>query len=166
VGRRLHLGAWLLRRSPTHLVWEEARPVVDLGEVVITAPGAWHRGGQRLTLAIAPPPADPRGDDWSVWLDAAAVAFPLVWRPPRAGERWRRLGASGSQTIAKTLGAAGIASRRRAATPVLADGQGVVWIPGIGPAERTRLTAATTSAWRLVVAAERAPLSASGVAPA
>ena len=158
VGKRLHLGRWLLRRAPDALVWEEAKPVADLSTVTITAPGIWQRGDRRLTLARQPAPRDPRADTHTAWLDAA-LSLPFMWRLPIAAERWRPLGASGSQTVTKTLGEHDIPSRRRPLTAVLADANGVLWIPGIAVAERARVVATATSGWRLTL--EDAPRASS-----
>lgn len=150
LGKRLHLGSWLLRRAPEALVWEEARPVAETSTVTIPAAGVWRRGDQRLTLESRPPPSDPRSEGGCAWLDGAA-ALPFHWRLPLAGERWRPLGAGGSQTVSKTLAEHGVPSRRRPLTALLADQHGVVWIPGITVAERARVSSTTQSAWWLTV---------------
>jgi dTDP-glucose pyrophosphorylase len=131
-------------------VWEEANPIADLSTVTIPSPGRWLRGDHWLTLAQQPPPRDPRADAQSAWLDAG-LSLPFFWRVPVAGERWRPLGSSGSQTVTKTLGEHGIPSRRRPVTAVLADGNGVLWMPGIAGAERARVVVTATSGWRLTL---------------
>jgi hypothetical protein len=40
-----------------------------------------------------------------------------------------------------------VPSRARATTPVLADAEGVLWIPGVGIAERMRCTAGRGAVW-------------------
>ncbi len=86
------------------------------------------------------------------WIDADA-ASPQPWtvRLPEPGERARLLGAPGSRKIARILQHAHVPRRLRAAWPVVADAHGILWVPGMGVAERARVRSATQRAARLTL---------------
>lgn len=148
-GRRLDLGGWLLERRTDGLRWSRTYPVAaPAAAVVLAVPGETVCGD--LELSVESCAADTTSvDTWRQQLDAAAVVGALHRRLPRAGERWRPLGAPGSQPLVKSLASAGVPAHRRAGTAVVADDRGVVWIPGVRLAERVRVTAATTCCLRL-----------------
>jgi len=79
----------------------------------------------------------------SVWLDAEAVAQPLVLHPPRAGDRIAPLGMGGkSQKVGDAFTNAKIPLRARKRWPLLCAGGEIVWLPllRIGEAARIRPT--------------------------
>ncbi len=156
-GARL-LGAWRIERTASGLSWSDARARALLAPdarapraVSIAAPGASRRGCERLTLTRADAPADPRVGAGQAWMDARALSWPLTWRSARAHERWVPLGSPGSQRVLKSLADRKVAARERPRVGVLADAQGVVWVPGLAIASRVRLSAATTEAIHGVV---------------
>lgn len=129
-GRALRLGRWRLVRRAAVIAWEAIR--VPAAATSLAAPGPWPAAG--LTVEPARAPVSFTASNAGCWLDAAAVRWPLTWRPAITGERWRPLGAPGQQTVAKYRSEHHL-SRQSA---VLADSTGVLWIPGGTIAERAR----------------------------
>lgn len=74
----------------------------------------------------------------SAWLPAGRVAWPLVIRPPRPGERFRPLGAPGSKRLSRFLIDRKAPLWRRRRTVVVADRRGIWWAGPWSPAERAR----------------------------
>jgi tRNA(Ile)-lysidine synthase len=138
-GRRLHLGGLLFQRGGDVVRWEPARAEGTRARVMLPGPGVFHRGGERIELRDREVPSDARTTTGETWLDAEALRWPLVWRLAEPAERWRPLGASGHQTVRKYLAARGVPARSRAMVAVVADAEGVLWIPGYGVAERARI---------------------------
>ncbi|MBA2480805.1 MAG: tRNA lysidine(34) synthetase TilS [Planctomycetes bacterium] len=138
-GRAYRLGTWRFQRTRETIVWLQASPTVCSDEVAIPEPGIYRRGGQELTIRPAPSPADARTPSGEAWLSADRVALPLVWRLAGATERWRPLGSPGGRTVRKYLADRKVPADARAAVAVVADRDGVVWIPGFGIAERARV---------------------------
>ena len=114
-----------------------------------------HRAPDRATLVgestrIVAPDALPT--QFVAWIDAdAAAREPWTVRLPLRGDRVRLLGAPGSRTLARLLQDSRIPRRLRAAWPVVADADGILWVPGIGVAERVRVQPGTQRAARLTL---------------
>jgi tRNA(Ile)-lysidine synthase len=89
----------------------------------------------------------PRPDEVSV-----IAHGPLEVRPPRPGDRLRLAG-GGRRRVGRLLADAGVPPRLRAAVPVVAQGERVVWVVG-HRADADLLAAPGTTA--LVLRAERA----------
>jgi tRNA(Ile)-lysidine synthase len=105
------------------------------------------------TLDVAPAQA-------TAVLAADALQPPLELRTPRPGDRVQLLGSPGRRTVARLLQDHRVPRRARATWPVVVDGAGIVWLPGIGVAERARIQPGTSAAWRasyLRTAARPAP---------
>jgi tRNA(Ile)-lysidine synthase len=78
-----------------------------------------------------------------VMIGADLIREPIAVRTFRAGERVRMLGAPGSRTVARLMQDRRIPGPLRASWPVVADAEGILWIPGVGIAERCRVGART-----------------------
>ena len=63
-------------------------------------------------------------------MDLDRLALPLTVRPPRRGDRFRPLGADGSQKLKKFFIDHRIPQKDRTRVPVLSDGNRIVWIVG------------------------------------
>jgi tRNA(Ile)-lysidine synthase len=152
VGRRYHLGKHLLTRRRDAIAWQEARPTVaEAGSLEIPECGRWVRGAGTLTCITSRLPADPEPPTpFEAFVDRAALSWPLWWRQPHEGERFRPLGCPGSQPVAKYLAGRGVPSRLRPLIAVIADADGIVWIPGFGVAERAKIRPATVDVLHLV----------------
>ncbi|HYE04239.1 MAG TPA: tRNA lysidine(34) synthetase TilS [Planctomycetota bacterium] len=150
-GRRYALGDVEFQRVRAALSWSVRGARPDQRQVAVPELGEFRRGRERLLVRAAPPPEDPRAPGDVAWLDAARVRFPLAWRLPLPGERWRPLGAPGRQPVAKTMAERGIGSRARENHALIADGEGAVWVPGVATCERARIDATTTLALHLTL---------------
>ena len=89
----------------------------------------------------------------AAWIDADAVASGLTLRVVRPGDRARLLGAPGNRSVRRILQDHAVPARLRAGWPVIEDAAGIVWLPGIGVADRVRLGPNTARALRLRFAA-------------
>lgn len=104
-------------------------------------PGDGDNGFCRVSLSrVELAGCNPCADDRTVeFLNPAALQFPLVLRAPLPGERMRPLGAAGSVLISDLLQNLKIPRRYRQTQAVLADAQGVVWLPPCRIAARVAL---------------------------
>jgi tRNA(Ile)-lysidine synthase len=84
----------------------------------------------------APEQLQARGPE--VYIPLARVAWPLVVRPVRRGERFRPLGAPGSKRISRFLIDRKVPAWWRRRTVVVADRRGVWWVGPWSLAERAR----------------------------
>lgn len=151
-GRRLHLGSTVFLRRAQRLTWEAATVLEPFAPIAVTGTGTWAVAGGALTVQTLSPPDDCYAPPDQAWIAMSAVVPPLTLRPPCAGERWRPLGCAGSRPVTTSLAEHGVPARARAAQPLLADAEGVLWIPGVGLAERARVEpgcpAAVYGVWR------------------
>jgi tRNA(Ile)-lysidine synthase len=73
----------------------------------------------------------------------------LVWRGRMEGDRYQPLGSSGSAKLSDLLINRKIPAERREALPVVMAGSEILWVPGLPPAESSRLAGPTKGALRL-----------------
>jgi hypoxanthine phosphoribosyltransferase len=118
------------------------------GRLSLPGPGA------HLTARELPPPADPArvSSGRVAWVDAEKVAGPLTLRGRRPGDRYRPIGLGGAAKVQDLMTDRKIARRLRGTVPIIADGLGIVWIPGFRVDERTRITEETRRVIRLELA--------------
>ena len=83
-------------------------------------------------------------DSWHLVCPAAALRGNLRVRGWRRGDRVRPLGLGGSRRVSDVLREARVPATRRAAVPVVADDDGILWVVGLVRDERTRLLPGTT----------------------
>lgn len=76
--------------------------------------------------------------NWRVSLNIDAIVPPLVFRVARTGERILPLGMTGRRKVFDVLSSAGVPGNWRRAWPVLADAEGVIWVPGGCIADRCK----------------------------
>jgi tRNA(Ile)-lysidine synthetase-like protein len=98
-------------------------------------------GGWAIEVMRVPAPA-PVGR-WEIALDAAALAGPLLVRRPRAGDRVRLPGGRGSQRLQDLFVDTKTPRALRAAWPVIACGDTVVWVAGLRADEQFLATPAS-----------------------
>jgi tRNA(Ile)-lysidine synthase len=114
------------------------RDARDAGRaVVIERPGryCWAAGG------VVDVREDPSGEEG---FDADQLAWPLVMRARRAGDRMRPRGGRGSRKLSDLMIDAKIARPLRAALPIVTTADDVVlFVPGLRPAEAGRPSAST-----------------------
>jgi tRNA(Ile)-lysidine synthetase-like protein len=135
---------WLVRSGP-HDTVPAAEPFPVLRVESLTLDAARH--------ALQSRPLATSSD--SAILGADALLPPFEVRARRPGDRVHLLGGPGHRSVARVFQDHRLPARFRAAYPIVADAHGVVWIPGIGVAERARIGDETRSAVRLRL--EKAP---------
>ncbi|MFQ5601277.1 MAG: tRNA lysidine(34) synthetase TilS [Candidatus Krumholzibacteriia bacterium] len=91
----------------------------------------------------------PDSDETLVAADLLEPPFEV--RHVQPGDRVRLLGAPGSRKIARILQDRRVPRRLRASWPLVVDSGGIVWIPGVGVAERSRLGPCSRGALRLQI---------------
>ena len=82
-------------------------------------------------------------DQKRAFLDADALAFPLLVRSREPGDLYRPLGAPGRKKLKEILRAKGIPAASRDGLPVFYSGGEIVWVPGLPAAERFKVTPST-----------------------
>jgi tRNA(Ile)-lysidine synthase len=73
------------------------------------------------------------------YLDVDRIAFPLVLRSVKPGDRIQPLGMKGTRKLKSVFIDDKIPRKVREDIPVLADGISVLWVPGIRLSERVRV---------------------------
>ncbi len=131
---------------PGSLVWspfanEPSRLATTLNGTIADAPGDPSRcSGPRVA-----------------WLDLERLALPVRVRRRVPGDRYRPLGLDGTAKVHDLLIDRKIPREVRDALPVVADREGIVWIPGLRVDERARITDRTARAWRVEAVAAFLP---------
>jgi tRNA(Ile)-lysidine synthase len=120
-----------------------------LAPALLTLPGKAMLGPGGSIVAESAAPDSLLDDPSTALIDADAVGETLVVDSVRPGDRIRPLGMKGSRKVADVLTDAKVPRRRRAVTPVVRDGERVVWVAGVRLAEEAKVTAATRRAFRL-----------------
>jgi tRNA(Ile)-lysidine synthetase-like protein len=122
--------------------------------VVIDSAGAyrWPAAG---VVDVREAPASAGGPEGAAEFDADRIAWPLMLRGRRPGDRMRPRGGRGSRKLSDLMIDAKIARPARAALPVVTTADGVVlFVPGLRPAEAGR--PGTTTRRKIQVCFERA----------
>ena len=113
----------------------------QLGAVPLTTPGTTAFGAWELTAELTARPADgPIADPWQAWLDADVVSGGLCVRAPARGDRFQPLGMDEGVRLQDVLVNAKVPRSSRALLPLVASGQGIVWVPGVRIAHWARVT--------------------------
>jgi tRNA(Ile)-lysidine synthase len=109
----------------------------------VPEPGTYALRGASTSLRLRSGEAAAGGD--GVIFDADALAWPLVLRARRPGDRMRPRGGRGSRKLADLLIDAKVARGARDALPVLTTSDDVVlFVPGLRPSEQGRPSSETT----------------------
>ncbi|MDP2181729.1 MAG: tRNA lysidine(34) synthetase TilS [Actinomycetota bacterium] len=119
-----------------------------LAPSLLPIPGNLDLAGVGSLIAEEVDPSDTTGTPDSVVVDAGAAEAFVVDRP-RDGDRMRPLGLGGTKKLQDLLVDAKVPQRFRQTTPVVRDGESVVWVAGVRMAEEYRITGATIRAVRL-----------------
>lgn len=125
-------------------------------ETRLDVPGSVRVAGWRLSAEIVPAPRPPlRAAPFEAFLDAGRIRGPLTVRSRRPGDRLRPLGLGGEKKVQDILVDARVPAEERDGVPVVADGQGIVWVAGHCIDERVALGPGLGQAVHLV--AEKFP---------
>jgi tRNA(Ile)-lysidine synthase len=115
---------------------------------LLPIPGTADLGPAGLIHAELVDPADIAGDADSVTIAIGDIER-LVVDAPRPGDRMRPLGMEGSRKLSDLLVDAKVARSQRPGTPVVRDGERIVWLGGVRMSEEYRVGADTARAVRL-----------------
>jgi tRNA(Ile)-lysidine synthetase-like protein len=119
-------GSWVLGAAPA-----PAAPQLPSDELVLPREGRVPIGaGWAIEVALAPPAPRP-ADAWEIYLDGAAIAWPLLARRRRAGARLRPAGGRGSRRLQDLLVDARVPQALRDAWPIVATPEAIVWVAGL-----------------------------------
>jgi tRNA(Ile)-lysidine synthase len=112
--------------------------------VAIDGSGAYVAGSQTLTVAYGSAGTiHPTPDPTVAYVDARSIRGRLVWRPWQDGDRFHPFGLDGTVLVSDLLTNVRVPHAERRSVRVVADDDGILWVCGIRPAERTRVTATT-----------------------
>jgi tRNA(Ile)-lysidine synthase len=81
--------------------------------------------------------------DGRAYLDRDRIAFPLVVRSLKPGDRIQPLGMKGTRKLKSVFSDEKIPRELRGTIPILADALSVLWVPGVRLSERVRIGEAT-----------------------
>jgi len=143
-------GIVVLREHSTLVFERRGRAPLEPVETVITGPGSYPLPSWGLSIAIDRVRA-PLGPVRSSHAEAlvARVRFPLRVRTRRPGDRLVPFGMRGRRKLSDCLIDRKIPLSRRGRIPVLEDRGGILWVPGVVAAERTRVAPRARSAVRI-----------------
>jgi tRNA(Ile)-lysidine synthase len=102
---------------------------------------------------------DPRalpGIPWRTALDWDTVHPPLTVRSRRPGDRFRPLGLTGEKKLKEIMIDDGVPRPLRDRIPVVCDRKGIIWLAGLRPSHRTRITKKTS---KILTLNARSPLA-------
>lgn len=124
------------------------RPTILPGIGAVESPEGW-----RLEASIPAGPQAAPGLDFPhiARLDQDKLAFPLMVRSVRPGDRFRPAGAKGARKMQDVLVDAKIPRWLRPHLPLVADGQSIIWVPGLHLAETVVPTPQTAGVVELVI---------------
>lgn len=119
-----------------------------LAPSLLPIPGNVDLAGVGRLIAEEADASDTSGTPDSVVVDAGTLEAFVVDRP-RDGDRMRPLGLGGTKKLQDLLVDAKVPQRVRLATPVVRDGERIVWVAGVRMAEGYKVTGSTVRAVRL-----------------
>ena len=121
--------------------------------IILPGEGDFDLPGWDMTVSVR---MDSRPDLPSVHASGmeaslAGVSFPVRVRPRRDGDRLVPFGMKGTKKLSDIMIDAKIPLRNRGAIPVFEDMKGIIWVPGLVTAERTRITGTSRRATTFLV---------------
>ncbi len=146
---RVEYGTILVLAGDPHsttLAGDSSPPQLTADEHLLAVPGvtplseAWA-----VVCTFAPPDDRPREGRWRWWvaLDADQIGATLLLRRRRAGDRFRPAGKPGSRSLQDFFVDQKVPQPARAAWPILATPDAVVWVAGLRADERFHATPET-----------------------
>jgi len=115
---------------------------------MVESPAGWQLAAKNLqNLPTAPQTASSD----TVWVDQAKVACPLTLRQILPGDRFWPQGAPGFKKMQDFLVDAKIPRWLRPHLPLVASGEGIVWVPGLRLADTAKLTPTSRQALELTI---------------
>ncbi len=136
-----------------HLPPDPAWPQIEPGELSLNIPGevdlclGWRLAGRWVEQKDLPQFPLQGISPWEAWLDADTLPAALCLRRPRPGDRFQPLGMAGhSLKLSDFWINEKLPRRARAAWPLLASSDGIVWVPGFRLAHPYRVQKNTRKA--------------------
>ena len=127
-GRRAPLGGgWVAEAAFDRLRISHGVAASPEQVVASAEQGGARFGGYQVEWRPEPAPAKVERSGWTTWLPATGWEL----RPPKAGDRLIPLGGVGRRPLRRLLMEARVPRGERAAYPVIARGETVLWVPGI-----------------------------------
>jgi tRNA(Ile)-lysidine synthetase-like protein len=124
-------GAWTIGAAPA-----PAGPQLPNDELALPRAGRVPIGaGWGIEVTAALPPAPRPADAWEIYLDGAAIEWPLMARRRRAGDRLRPAGGRGSRRLQDLFVDARVPQALRDAWPIVATPAAIVWVAGLRAAD-------------------------------
>ncbi|MGB4593647.1 MAG: tRNA lysidine(34) synthetase TilS [Coriobacteriia bacterium] len=120
---------------------DDSEPPVAPG--LLALPGTCRLGPLGVITASIADAVDMTDDPYTAFIDADTVSAELVVDAPRDGDRMRPLGMTGSKKLQDLLTDAKVPRRRRASTPVVRDGDSIVWVAGVRMSDEHKVTSQT-----------------------
>jgi tRNA(Ile)-lysidine synthase len=150
---RLDLPGVAVLKTGSILVCRQAGPIGPDGPVAfshaLTVPGSVEVPEAGVTIVARPPskgetgPLEAAGP--AITVQAASLAEPLTVRSRQPGDRFRPLGAPGRRKVQDLLVDRKVPRETRDRVPLVVDANGeIVWVAGVAPAHRCRVTAPET----------------------
>ena len=120
-------------------------PVSPPNDIVLPGDGDFDLPGWDMSVSVKTlrRPDKPSASASGMKASLAGVSFPLHVRPRRNGDRLVHFGMKGTKKLSDIMIDAKIPLRERGAIPVFEDRKGIIWVPGLVTAERTRITGAS-----------------------
>jgi tRNA(Ile)-lysidine synthase len=108
---------------------------------ILVAPAPWPPAAETEGSEVASPPR-PRqtAEGWEVTVPATALKGAIRVRNWRPGDRIEPFGLNGHKKVGDLLSERRVPRSQRSRTLVVEDAAGILWVPGVAQAERTRLT--------------------------
>lgn len=133
----------------TMVISRKGAEALTVAPGLLSLPGTASLGAAGTIHATTAVPTDTSGSPDSVVIDAGSLSGELAVDGPRAGDRMRPIGMEGTRKLSDLLVDAKVPRRLRAATPVVRDGESIVWLAGVRMSEDYRVTPDTKRAIRL-----------------
>lgn len=138
------------RTEYDNLVVRSGGEAARVAPALLPLPGKADLGeAGTMTAEVADPAILPADLDTAL-MDAGSLGDTLVVDAAREGDRIRPLGMEGSRKLSDLFVDAKVPRSARAATPVVRDGDRVVWVAGLRISDDVKVTARTERAFRLV----------------
>jgi len=116
---------------------------------LLFVPGTVYLGpAGELSAEPVSPSAENEGPDVAV-IDAADLSLPLLVTAPADGDRVQPLGMSGSKKVSDLFIDEKVPRARREGTPIVRNGDEIVWVAGVRMSEPYKVTSSTRAAVRL-----------------
>jgi tRNA(Ile)-lysidine synthase len=131
------------------VVRRRGESVRRVAPVLLTLPGTSDLGDVGRIVAREADITDSSGGPDSIVIDAGRVRGELVVDAVGPGDRMRPLGMEGTRKLSDLFVDAKIPRRERLATPVVRDGESVVWLAGVRMSEDYKVVDGTAYAMRL-----------------